>query len=91
EIVTGKIPFDDKPDMAVYVSVFMQRQTPERPVVFPSFERAQENILWEVMVNAWAYSPLDRPDSVAIEDRVSRRVSCLAKRSNISYVNAKPS
>ncbi|KAG8740547.1 RHO1 GDP-GTP exchange protein 2 [Ceratobasidium sp. 414] len=63
-------PFSDKHDRAVYVTVVMKQQIPERPNVFPSFEGDEADRLWKVMVESWARNPSDRPGSTIIRDRL---------------------
>ncbi|KAG8723134.1 hypothetical protein FRC09_004589 [Ceratobasidium sp. 395] len=70
EAVTGAVPFSDKDEVAVCVAVAVQRQLPERPKVFPSFSPDGANQLWGIVVDSCAYDSSDRPDCLAIRDRL---------------------
>ncbi|KAG9122748.1 hypothetical protein FRC07_000739, partial [Ceratobasidium sp. 392] len=71
EAITGKLPFEDKDDMALCVAMArMGGLIPQRPNEFPSFSPDEANQLWEVVVDSCSQIPSDRPVSVAIRDRV---------------------
>ncbi|KAG8784725.1 hypothetical protein FRC12_018337 [Ceratobasidium sp. 428] len=71
EVLTGKVPFSSKDDIAVYIAVTVKLQMPDRPPEFPSLTSDEADKLWEIIVSSCAHSPLDRPGSTAIQNRVS--------------------
>ncbi|KAG8791438.1 hypothetical protein FRC12_009198 [Ceratobasidium sp. 428] len=79
ETITGKVPFSNKNDRAVYIAVAVKLQIPDRPLEFPSFTFDEANQLWEIIVSSCAHNPLDRPGSTAIQNRV-RNIRQHAKR-----------
>ncbi|KAG9100184.1 hypothetical protein FRC06_004459 [Ceratobasidium sp. 370] len=74
EVVTGRVPFSDKQDMAVITAVCIEQQVPNRPKGFPSFEENEANLLWGVLLSCWAYEPSGRPDSGTVKAQPHRKV-----------------
>ncbi|KAG8788711.1 Leucine-rich repeat serine/threonine-protein kinase 2 [Ceratobasidium sp. 428] len=70
EVITGAVPFSNKGDTAVAVSVVVQKLIPERPKTFPSFTQDEAEQLWRIVVDSCAHNASDRPDSRTIQRRL---------------------
>ncbi|KAG8784723.1 RHO1 GDP-GTP exchange protein 2 [Ceratobasidium sp. 428] len=70
EAVTGMVPFNDKQDMAVYIAVSINQQTPKRPQEMPSLFSSEADQLWALMVRSWAHDPADRPSSAEVRNAI---------------------
>ncbi|KAG9124736.1 hypothetical protein FRC07_010447, partial [Ceratobasidium sp. 392] len=46
------------------------RQTPDRPKEFPTFSSSEANMLWNNILECWAYNPSDRPQSDVVKHQL---------------------
>ncbi|KAG9091698.1 hypothetical protein FRC06_000451 [Ceratobasidium sp. 370] len=66
ETITGKIPFSDKVEHAVYGTV-MAGKTPERPKELDAMEKDKVEVLWRAMSWCWNYEAANRPRAFEVE------------------------
>ncbi|KAJ1301969.1 hypothetical protein OPQ81_000806 [Rhizoctonia solani] len=56
ELITGRLPYDGKSDLAI-VSLVHQRKYPERPEDLIPTQSQDGDRLWELLLACWAYEP----------------------------------
>ncbi|KAG8774874.1 hypothetical protein FRC12_001782 [Ceratobasidium sp. 428] len=76
EAVTGHPPFHKKHDLAVLRIVCIDKETPERPIVFASFSSTQADLLWEILSDSWSFVSTSRPDAKSIWSRLKEVERC---------------
>ncbi|KAF8594877.1 kinase-like protein [Ceratobasidium sp. AG-I] len=67
EVLTGRVPYADFSDAAVYGKVLVKRQIPDRPTGCLPFGSTQANVLWATLVQCWAFEPAARPSVTEVE------------------------
>ncbi|KAG8725018.1 hypothetical protein FRC09_010222 [Ceratobasidium sp. 395] len=71
EIISGKPPFSDlRSDPAVITRVVVQKQHPERPSESIPPSSKQGDVLWELLVQCWAFDSLTRPRASEVRARI---------------------
>ncbi|KAG8739575.1 hypothetical protein FRC10_005435 [Ceratobasidium sp. 414] len=66
ETVTGKTPFSNKVEQAVFVIVLTGKR-PERPEELDAMEGDKVDVLWKAMSRCWDHKAVDRPSAFEVE------------------------
>ncbi|KAG8732057.1 hypothetical protein FRC11_000870, partial [Ceratobasidium sp. 423] len=68
QIITGTLPFADKPDYQIPIEVVMKRSIPDRPTFYGILlgETAKDE-LWHLLTRCWNYEPESRPTAVEVK------------------------
>ncbi|QRV89040.1 mitogen activated protein kinase kinase kinase [Ceratobasidium sp. AG-Ba] len=70
ELITGLVPFTEyRNELTIALDVH-NGKVPERPETLSLFQPHVADALWQIMVDSWSYSPSNRPESLAIRNRL---------------------
>ncbi|KAG8773874.1 hypothetical protein FRC12_002271 [Ceratobasidium sp. 428] len=70
EVVTGEIPFENKPEHIVG-TLIVTGQTPEIPEELESLDQRQVGLLRQLMHRCWKQDPTERPDASQVAQEAS--------------------
>ncbi|KAG9090017.1 hypothetical protein FRC06_001249 [Ceratobasidium sp. 370] len=63
ETITGRVPYAEKDEHAVYFVVAVKKELPTRPEDHIPSDSLHGSILWDLLKTCWAYDPKDRPSA----------------------------
>ncbi|QRV95585.1 Tyrosine-protein kinase [Ceratobasidium sp. AG-Ba] len=66
ETITGRVPYYEKGDHAVWFAVGVKREMPQRPGNTISTNSEQGDILWTLLISCWSHEPKERPSAGAV-------------------------
>lgn len=71
EIFTGRIPYAEKNDMAVWGAVVVRKEIPPRPQLYQTFKAHEiDDDVWKLLVSCWAYDSDTRPTALHVKNEV---------------------
>lgn len=66
ETITGKVPYAEKTDHAVYFAVAVKKEPPARPEDTIPTNSPHGNTLWSLLTKCWVSEPRDRPSASTV-------------------------
>ncbi|KAF8600432.1 kinase-like protein, partial [Ceratobasidium sp. AG-I] len=67
EVITGEVPFRDKPDQAIFNYVVLKHGIPTRPTTLLSTTEESAGVLWRLLLQCWGHDPNARPTSTSVQ------------------------
>ncbi|KAF8602010.1 kinase-like protein [Ceratobasidium sp. AG-I] len=68
ETFTGKVPYSDKLELAVYAALLFTKELPPRPEASIPSNRRSGNQLWSLLKSCWVHEPDSRPSADHVRD-----------------------